>query len=155
MTVTTGGASAVRRGAVCWQGAVSRREGTQRKAASQRGAGTLLVSVAMVVVLVVAAVALLAVSYAGAQREAVDAADLTALAGAAGYARGQDACGVAADIAKANRVVLAKCDVSGDSMDFVVAVTVQRDLDWPLALPGLGLPAVVQGASQAGRLSPT
>jgi secretion/DNA translocation related TadE-like protein len=121
---------------------------------SQRGAGTLLVAVAVAAALAVAAAVLLVVGYSGAQRGAVAAADLTALAGAASYVRGQDVCAVAEQVAQANRVRLTKCEISGDSLDFVVSVTVERALYLPFGLRGVGLPEVVQASSQAGRLSP-
>lgn len=120
-----------------------------RSGRGQRGAGTVLVAMSMLVVLVVATVAFLVLTYAGAQRSCNGAADLAALAGASALVGGQDACATSAKIAAENDARVVRCEVSGDSIDFVVSVTVERPLGrW------LGLPAVVGATSHAGRLAP-
>ncbi|MBA3020055.1 Rv3654c family TadE-like protein [Propionicimonas sp.] len=115
----------------------------------ERGAASLLVSAAVALAMVITAVGLLAGVFAAAQRDAANAADLAALSGASVYSRGGSACEVAARIAAENGAHLASCRVSGDSFDFVVAVSV----DHRLALP-LGLAPTVRASAEAGRLEP-
>lgn len=139
----------------------------------QRGSGTLLVAAVVLVAMVIAAAGLLIGVYAVAQRDAANAADLAALSGAAQYEAGQyangqyangqytngrdandqqpnsaSACGAARRIATENGAELTRCKVSGDSLDFVVSVTVTQ------RLRALFLPASVNASAEAGRLEP-
>jgi len=116
--------------------------------ADERGSGTVLVAGCLLLVSVIAGIALLLSAYVAAQHAAADAADLTALAGAAGHVRGSDACATARTVARANGVTLVSCSLAGDSFDFVVRVTVVKQVRSPAGLPG----AVTAGA-EAGRLS--
>ena len=115
---------------------------------SEHGSGTLLVAGAMLLLMVVAGVAMVLVGYIEAQHAAGGAADLSALSGAAAYARGDDACGTAREVARANGVALTACTVSGDSFDFVVRVGVTKHLRAPPGLPG-----TVTAVAEAGRLT--
>lgn len=115
--------------------------------ASQRGAGTLMVAVIMAVILLVTGVGLLVSVVALAQRDASNAADLSALSGAAAFVKGQDPCAAASRIAVSNGTELRSCHVSGDALDFVVSVEVQRRLEL-----ALGLRPTVHAEAHAGRL---
>jgi secretion/DNA translocation related TadE-like protein len=115
--------------------------------AAQRGSGTLMTAVVMAVILLVTGVSVLVCVVALAQRDAANAADLSALSGAAAVAKGQDPCPTASRIAVANGVKLLRCRVSGDAVDFVVSVEVQRRLDL-----ALGLRPTVHAEAHAGRL---
>lgn len=114
-----------------------------------RGAGTLLVAGVVLVAMVITAVGLLVGGLAVAQRGAANAADLAALSGAAEHTKGQDSCAAARRIAAQNGAALATCKVSGDGLDFVVSVTVERELRLPL-----GLSPTVRASAEAGRLEP-
>jgi secretion/DNA translocation related TadE-like protein len=115
---------------------------------TQRGAGTVLLAAVIAVMMVITAVGVLIGVFATAQRQAANAADLAALSGAAGYVRGEDPCAVARRVAADNGVELATCRLSGDSLDFVVVVTVERRLHSAV------LPPTVAASAQAGRLEP-
>jgi secretion/DNA translocation related TadE-like protein len=115
----------------------------------ERGAGTLLLAAVLLLAMTITAIGLMAAVFALAQRDAANGADLAALSGAAQYAKGQDACVTAQRIATQNGASLATCKVSGDSVDYVVAVTVERRLELPL-----GLSPLVRASAQAGRLGP-
>jgi secretion/DNA translocation related TadE-like protein len=119
-----------------------------RRAGHERGSGTLLIAAVTLLVMVLAGVGVLLAGYVAAQHAAAGAADLSALSGAAASVRGQDACAAAGGIARANRVRLTSCKVFGDSFDFVVKVTVVRQLRAPP-----GLPATVTASAEAGRLA--
>lgn len=114
----------------------------------QRGSGTLLMAAVALLVMVLAGAGLVLAGYVAAQHAAAGAADLAALSGAAAYARGQDACSAAGEVARANRVNLTGCRVFGDSFGFVVKVTVTRQLR-----PPRGLPNTVTASAEAGRLA--
>lgn len=120
----------------------------QRRSAYERGSGTLLIAAVVLLVMVLAGVGVLLAGYVAAQHAAADAADLSALSAAAAYVRGRDACAAARGVARANQVGLTACRVSGDSLDFVVEVTVVRQLRAPP-----GLPASVAARAEAGRLA--
>jgi secretion/DNA translocation related TadE-like protein len=120
----------------------------ERGGRSQRGSGTLLVAGALLVVVVIAGIALVLVGYIAAQHGAAGAADLAALSGAAAYVRGDDACAAVRTVARANGANLKSCAVAGDSFDFVVTITVTKQLRAPP-----GLPATVTASAEAGRLS--
>ena len=115
----------------------------------EQGSGTLLVAGVVLVAMVITAVGLLVGGLAVAQRGAANAADLAALSGAAEHAKGQDSCAAARRIAAQNGAALSTCKVSGDGLDFVVSVTVERELRLPL-----GLSPTVRASAEAGRLEP-
>lgn len=114
----------------------------------ERGSGTLLVVGGMSLVMVIAGVALVLTAYIAAQHAAADAADLSALSGAAAHGRGEDPCAAAREVARANGVTLSTCRVSGDSFDFVVRVGVIKHVRSPPRLPD-----TVSASAEAGRLS--
>ena len=107
----------------------------------ERGAATvLIVAVAgllLMIGLAVVGAAALVVSHRGAQ----SAADLAALAAAGAAAAGDDACGVAGEIAQANDTSLTSCAVLGD--DVVVGVS-------RTTTPGFGLSFVLSARARAG-----
>jgi secretion/DNA translocation related TadE-like protein len=107
-----------------------------------------LVAGAVVVLMVVAACLLVMGGYLVAADRARGAADLVAISGAARVSQRGDGCGAAADIAGRNGVLLVRCTVRGDSLDFVVSVTVRQPVRVRLPL----LPDGVQATSHAGRL---
>lgn len=127
---------------------VRRRSPGRRPGHSQRGSGTVLVAAVILVLMVVAVGLTVVAGYIAAAHHARAAADLVALSGAAAQARRQDACRVASGVATENRVRLSACHVRGDSLDFVVSVTVARSLDAPTPL----LPGEVDASALAGRL---
>ena len=91
----------------------------------QRGNATLLVTVAVLVVVGIAAL-LLVGGVARAMGERVrGAADLAALAGARAQADNADACAAARSSATANGAEVVACRVSGDEVEFVVTVSVR------------------------------
>lgn len=120
-------------------GAVGRR---------QRGSGTLLVAATVLVLAVIAGTLALISSYLAAAHAARGAADLVALSAAADQVRGREACSTARRLAQSNQVRLVSCRVTGDSLDFVVTVTVERTL--PVLLPSL--PGGVRATANAGRV---
>ena len=92
----------------------------------QRGNATLLVTVAVLVVVGIAAL-LLVGGVARATGERVrGAADLAALAGARAQTDNADACAAARSSATANGAEVVACRVSGDEVEFVVTVEVRR-----------------------------
>jgi secretion/DNA translocation related TadE-like protein len=97
----------------------------RRSLAHDRGAGTVLIAVAILIVAVVAAVCLCLVGWIGADHRARAAADLAALAGADAYAAGTDACSSATQVADVNHATLTDCSVETNSIDFIVKVSVQ------------------------------
>ena len=115
---------------------------------SQRGSGTALIGAAVVIAMLLTGVLAVVLGYLVAEHAVRGAADLVALSGAAAHARGEDACEAAGDLARQNQVSLLRCLVRGDSVKFVVSVTVARRVD----APGPGLPRSVQASANAGRL---
>lgn len=115
--------------------------------ASQRGAGTVMVAAIMAVVMLVAGAGVLAGMAALTHRDAAQAADLAALSAAAAFVRGDDPCGAARRIAAANGGELVRCRLSGDALDFVVTVEIQRRVQLVL-----GLRPTVHAEAHAGRL---
>ena len=115
---------------------------------AENGSGTVLVAATVTVLMAVAAAILVVGSYLVAADHARGAADLVASSAAARVAQRGDGCAAAASIAHRNGVVLARCTVRGDTLDFVVSVTVRRPVR-------VGLPLLPDGASatsHAGRL---
>lgn len=89
----------------------------------ERGAATLLV-VGVSGFLLVLTLGLVSVAAAvGARRSADAAADLTALAGAAAMARGEDGCLAAGSVAEANHARVRVCRPEGEELYVEVAVS--------------------------------
>jgi secretion/DNA translocation related TadE-like protein len=100
---------------------------------------------------VVAAVAgclLTIAGYVGVAHHVRSAADLVALSGASGLARGQDGCQVAREAARRNAARVVACESRGDSLDFVVTVTVAQSVTAASSL----LPGELRATASAGRL---
>jgi secretion/DNA translocation related TadE-like protein len=114
----------------------------------QHGSGTVLAAGTVVLLMAVAAAILVVGAYLVAADHARGAADLVAISAAATVAQRGDGCRAAADIARRNGVSLAHCTVRGDSLDFVVSVTVRQSVRLRLPL----LPDAVPVTSHAGRL---
>jgi len=114
----------------------------------QHGSGTVLVAAAVVVLMVVAASLLVIGGYLVAADRVRGAADLVAISGATRVSQRGDGCRAARDLAGLNGVLLLRCTVRGDSLDFVVSVTVRQPVRVRLPL----LPDGVQATSHAGRL---
>jgi len=89
-----------------------------------RGAGSVLTAVAMLVLVATTLVALWIASWIDAVHRARHAADLAALAGAAAQSRGAAACAAADRTARANRGSLVACAVTGARDAFAVRVSV-------------------------------
>jgi len=96
----------------------------------------------------VAAAILVIGAYLVAADHARGAADLVAISAAAKVAQRGDGCAAAADVAHRNGVGLGHCAVRGDSLDFVVSVTVRQSVRVGLPL----MPDGVSATSYAGRL---
>lgn len=99
----------------------------------ERGSGTLLVAVAVVLLAVVAAVLLLVGAALTGIRQVRSASDLVAVSAASAQANGEPPCVAAARMAEANHVELRDCQAAGDLIDFVVTVTIAAPAD---SLPG-------------------
>ena len=115
---------------------------------AENGSGTVLVAATVTVLMAVAAAILVVGSYLVAADHARGAADLVAISAAARVAQRGDGCAAAARVAHRNGVALVRCTVRGDTLDFVVSVTVRRPVR-------VGLPLLPDGASatsHAGRL---
>lgn len=122
--------------------------GPGQRGSGQRGSGTVLVAAVVLVLLAVTGAALVVAAYLAAADRARGAADLVAVSAAAERSRGGDACAAAARIARLNGVGLAGCAIRGDSLDFVVTITVRQPIAVNLPL----LPTAVPATSNAGRL---
>lgn len=99
---------------------------------AERGSGTLMMTVAVVLLAVGAAVVVGVGGALASIQQTQSAGDLVAVSAAAAQAEGKDACVAAGEIARANRVELSSCRTAGDLLDFVVTVTVAA----PDSLPG-------------------
>lgn len=119
-----------------------------RRSGRERGSGTVLVAAVMLVLLLLAGLVAIVIGYVAALHTARGAADLVALSGAAERARGGDACVAARNVAAANRVSLVTCRARGDSLDYVVSVTVATTVDFGVP----SLPRQVRASAHAGRL---
>lgn len=116
----------------------------------EHGAAGVLAAAMAAVLLTVAAVGALVLTYVAAARS-VRAADLTAVSAAQAHAAGADACAEANRVAGANTVEVGECVVTGDAIDFVVEVHVSRQVG--VRLPGL--PERVRTISYAGNVTGT
>jgi secretion/DNA translocation related TadE-like protein len=92
----------------------------------QGGAASLLAVALLSVLLLVGAALGVVAGMVWAHRSAQAAADLAALAGAAGLQQGGDACGAAGRIAGANHARLISCRVQGEDVSVEVTVTGPR-----------------------------
>ena len=120
---------------------------------AERGSGSVLTLGIITVVLTLFVAVAGASGYVVAAHRARSAADLAALAGAVDFATTADAaaaCGAAAVNAEANAVALAGCTVTGDPLDYVVAVEVDRTVARPLP----ALPSSVSARGFAGTVPP-
>jgi len=125
---------------------LSRRGVGRVRARDERGSGTVLVT-AVVLALALVASAVVA-TYVAVVHHARAAADLVALSGAAARSRGESACRAAGVAASRNGVRLTTCREQGDSLDFVVTVTVEQRV----TVPSPVLPDTVGASAHAGRL---
>ena len=114
----------------------------------ERGSGTVLVAGVVLVLMAVTAALLVIGGYLIAADRARGAADLVAVSAAAEQAGGGHGCRSAERLAERNGVELVRCVVAGDSLDFVVSVTVRQPFRVRLPL----LPSGVPATSHAGRL---
>lgn len=98
----------------------------------ERGAGSVLVLVAVMVLMTALLAATVLVSGHLARRQAAAAADLAALAAARNVATGnvELACDTAASVAAANDAKLRDCVVQGAVVEIQVEVPVQALRDW-------------------------
>jgi len=122
--------------------------GSRERGSGERGSGTVLVAGVVFVLMAVTAAILVVGGYLVAADRARGAADLVAVSAAAEQAGLGPGCRVAAGIARLNGVELVRCVVEGDSLDFVVTVTVRQPVRVRLPL----LPGEVLATSHAGRL---
>lgn len=99
----------------------------------EQGSGTLLVTMAVMLLAVAAAGLLLIGAAVTAIQQVRSAADLVAVSAASAQAGGDRPCAAAARIAVANQVELRDCQAAGDLIDFAVTVTVAAPPD---SLPG-------------------
>ncbi len=113
----------------------------------ERGSGTAQMAAVSLVLLVVVGALAVVIGYLAALNEARGAADLVALSAAAERVRGADACRAARSTASANQVAVTGCRVVGDTLDFVVVVTVARSVRFGAPV----LPQRVQATARAGR----
>ena len=97
---------------------------TRRWARGDRGSGTVLTAIAMMVLVAATMAGWWIVAWTDAAQQARRAADLAALAGAGAYAAGRDPCAAARVIATSNRAGLVRCRVSGAPQAFAVTVRV-------------------------------
>ena len=124
----------------------SRRRGA-RGVASERGAGSVLVLIVMMVLVVTACIAVCGASWVRCAHSARSVADLAALAGARALADGADACAVAGATATANGASLTGCVPTVDGDRLLVKVDVAL-----AARPHLpGGPETFTGKATAGR----
>ncbi|MDR1851969.1 MAG: flp pilus-assembly TadE/G-like family protein [Propionibacteriaceae bacterium] len=114
----------------------------------EKGSGTIITAIALMLCSVLAAGAFLAYGLVDLENKLQGSADLVALSAARAKADGQDACKAAKEAAKDNSVRLADCEEAGDALDFAVSVEVEID-GWNIP----GLPEVYSAQAEAGYLS--
>lgn len=93
-------------------------------AEQDRGSATVFAAAISLVLVMAATAAVFVVAVVLASHRARSAADLAALAAATSVATGGDGCSAARINAHANGADVTRCQVTGDSSSFVVAVTV-------------------------------
>ena len=92
----------------------------------ERGAASLLVATCVALLLTIGAALGVVAALVRSHRSAQSAADLAVLAAASAWQRGEDACGAAARLARANAAELVGCSVHGDDVLVEVEVTGPR-----------------------------
>jgi secretion/DNA translocation related TadE-like protein len=107
-----------------------------------------LTATVMLVLVAAAVVAFTLASWVACLHRARSAADLAALAGAAAYRAGGDACAAASVSAVANNTTPTGCAVQSNGIDFLVRVTVSAPIRPRLPFG----PPTVESAAQAGAL---
>jgi len=114
----------------------------------QRGAGSILVLICLMVVGVAAYVAICGASWVRCAHSARTVADMAALAGARALADGADPCSAAHATAVANGATLTSCvpQQSGDRLIVAVNVAVAARPSFPMG------PASFTGSATAGRM---
>lgn len=103
---------------------MTRRSGAR----AQHGFATVAAALWMMLLLTIAWIGLVVAAATARQHDLDGAADLVALSAAAGRQNGDDACRRASALARANGVLLARCEVLGDD----VRVTVRAELELPI-----------------------
>ncbi|WP_372735450.1 Rv3654c family TadE-like protein [Nocardioides sp.] len=107
----------------------------------ERGAATVMAICFLSVLMLVGSACGLAIGLVADLRRAQSAADLAALAGAGAIGQGEDPCGRAAAVARANGAHVESCLTSGSS---ILVTVVVPGADW------LGLHADLRGQARAG-----
>lgn len=97
-----------------------------RRGNADRGAASVLVATCVVLLLTIGAGLGVVAALVRSHRSAQSAADLAALAGATARQRGEDACALAAALARANDAVLVTCSLLGDDVLVDVEVSGPR-----------------------------
>lgn len=92
------------------------------RASGDRGSATVIVLALSAVVLLLGGLLAAVGSAAIARHRAAAAADLAALAAAAALARGEDACGQAAEVAGLQGAAVRSCTISGPAVEVVVGL---------------------------------
>lgn len=113
---------------------------------TERGAGTALVALTAVAVMLGAVMVLTVSTYVVALHRARAAADLSALAAAQAAVTGSDGCQAARELAAAHRAGVSHCRQNGGQGSVAVSVTTTVDLRWRMP----GLPATVSTTAHAG-----
>ncbi|OYN98708.1 Rv3654c family TadE-like protein [Enemella evansiae] len=114
----------------------------------ERGAATLAVAGALLLLLVLTGAGSVIAGYLVAAQRARGAADLAAVSAAARHAAGAPGCPTAQRLAAAQGASVLRCTETGDTIDFVVSVEVAIPVDAPVP----GLPTRATGRAHAGRL---
>lgn len=107
----------------------------KRATGNERGsAGALMVTGMCLALLVAFTFAMVLVAWLAAARQAEQAAELAALAGASASVQGGQACAAAQESARRNGVAVHECLVRGGGRHVIVEITVEAPLE--PALPG-------------------
>lgn len=114
----------------------------------ERGAATVAVAGALLVLLVFTGAGTVVAGYLVAAHRARGAADLAALSAAGRHAAGAPGCPPSTQVAAAQGATVLRCTETGDAVDFVISVEVSV----PVPAPAPGLPTSVTGRAHAGRL---
>lgn len=112
----------------------------------QRGAGTVVVALAAVAVMLGAVMVLMVSTHVVALHRARAAADLSALAGAQAALSGGDGCRGARELAAAHQASVTVCRQNGGLGSVAVSVTARVELRWRIP----GLPTTVSATAHAG-----
>lgn len=114
----------------------------------ERGSGTVLAVIIVLIVCVVAYWTMVFIGWVGCIHQARSAADMASLAGAHAMQNNQDACREATRIAEANGAELVSCESTLGIGEHVVEVTVAVRLE--PSLPGA--PSTIKETSTAGQV---